>query len=103
MACENCDGQSAAVIRHVHVHRDEDRLTDSIEIGTPGKGGVLKIYLNTDDPEAAMRRIDAGFALRQYAQDLQDGNRQIKKIEVLAPGVAVKLENREGKSEVIQA
>jgi hypothetical protein len=102
MACD-CDGQSAAVIRHVHVHRDEDRNTDSIEIGTPGKGGVLKIYLNTDDPEAAMRRIDAGFALRQYAQDLADGNLQIKRIEVLAPGTTVKLENREGKTEVIQA
>jgi hypothetical protein len=102
MACD-CDGQSAAAIRHVHVHRDEDRNTDSIEIGTPGKGGVLKIYLNTDDPEAAMRRIDAGFALRQYAQDLADGNLQIKRIEVLAPGTTVKLENREGKTEVIQA
>ncbi len=103
MACD-CDSQSTAtVIRHVHVHRDEDRNTDSIEIGTPGKGGVLKIYLNTDDPEAAMRRIDAGFALRQYAQDLADGNRQIKRLEVLAPGTTVKLENRAGQSEVIQA
>lgn len=102
MACD-CDGQSAAVIRHVHVHRDEDRNTDSIEIGTPGKGGVLKIYVNTDDPEAAVRRIEAGFSLRQYAQDLADGNRQIKRIEVIAPGVSVRLENREGKSEVIQA
>jgi len=103
MACKDHDGQSAAVIRHVHVHRDEDRNTDSIEIGTPGKGGVLKVYLNTDDPETAMRRIDAGFALRQYAQDLAEGNREIKKIDVIAPGVTVKLENREGKSEVIQA
>ncbi|KAF5071318.1 hypothetical protein DSECCO2_213010 [anaerobic digester metagenome] len=92
-----------AEFRHVHVHRDEDRNSDSIEIGTPGKGGVLKVYLNTDDPEAAVRRIDAGFALRQYAQDLQDGNRQIKKIEVLAPGITVRLENKEGKKEVIEA
>jgi len=97
------DGQSAAVIRHVHVHRDEDRNTDSIEIGTPGKGGVLKVYLNTDDPEAAVRRIDVGFALRKYAQDLAEGNREIKRIEVLAPGVQIKLENHAGQSEVIQA
>lgn len=103
MACENCDGQSAAVIRHVHVHRDEDRNTDSIEIGTPGKGGVLKVYLNTDDPEAAVRRIETAFSLRQYAQDLAEGNREIKRIDVLAPGTTIKLENREGKSEVIQA
>lgn len=103
MACDHCDGQSAAVIRHVHVHRDEDRNTDSIEIGTPGKGGVLKVYLNTDDPDAAVRRIDAAFSLRQYAQDLADGNRQIKKIEILAPGTTVKLESRSGQSEVIQA
>ena len=102
MACD-CDGQSAAVIRHVHVHRDENRNTDSIEIGTPGKGGVLKIYLNTDDPDAAVRRIEAAFSLRQYAQDLAEGNRQIKRIEVLAPGTTVKLENKEGKTEVIQA
>jgi len=102
MSCD-CDGQSAAVIRHVHVHRDENRNTDSIEIGTPGKGGVLKIYLNTDDPDAAVRRIEAAFSLRQYAQDLAEGNRQIKRIEVLAPGTTVKLENKEGKTEVIQA
>ena len=31
-----------------------------------------------------------------------DGNRQIKRLEVLAPGTTIKLENREGKSEVIQ-
>ena len=102
MSCD-CDGQSAAVIRHVHVHRDENRNTDSIEIGTPGKGGVLKIYLNTDDPDAAVRRIEAAFSLRQYAQDLAEGNRQIKRIEALAPGMSVKLENRAGQSEVIQA
>ena len=102
MACEHCDGDRYQ-IRHLHTHRDEDRNTDSIEIGTPSKGGVLKVYVNTDDPEAAVRRVETGFSLRQYAQDLAEGNRQIKRIEVLAPGVTVKLENRDGKTEVIQA
>ena len=100
MACD-CDGQSAA-IRHVHVHRQETVNADSIEYGTPSKGGAVKVYLNTADPEAAIKKLDAAFALRQYAEDLATGKRQIAKIEVLAPGISVKLENRVGQSEVIR-
>lgn len=102
MACKECDGQSAA-IQHVHVHRQETVNADSIEYGTPSKGGVVKVYLNTADPEAAIKKLDAAFALRQYAEDLATGKRQIAKIEILAPGITVRLENKEGKKEVIEA
>jgi len=100
MPCD-CDGQSAA-IRHVHVHRQETVNADSIEIGTPSKGGAVKVYLNSADPEAAVKKLDAAFALRQYAEDLATGKRQIAKIEILAPGIQVKLENRNGETEVLQ-
>lgn len=33
-------------------------LRDSIEIGTPGKQGVAKCYVNAADPPDARKRID---------------------------------------------
>ncbi|MFA7121515.1 MAG: hypothetical protein WC277_08525 [Bacilli bacterium] len=62
----------------------------------------MKVYLNSADPEAAVKKLDAAFALRQYAEDLATGKRQIAKIEILAPGIQVKLENRNGETEVLQ-
>ena len=56
-----------------HVHRDEGpRYTDSIELGTPGRGGVVKVFGNLDDPEAFERRIREAFRLREIARDLAD-------------------------------
>ncbi len=80
----------------IHRHVDEDPINLSLEIGTPGKGGALTIKCNGDDVEKALRRIDTAFSLRQYAQDLMDGRRDITKIEVLAAGVTVKLEKANG-------
>lgn len=60
-----------------HVHRDEGpRYTDSIEIGTPGRGGVIKVFGNLDDPEAFERRIREAFRLREIAQTLQERQQQ---------------------------
>ncbi len=41
---------------------------DSLEIGTPGRGGCLKIYGSFDDPEAFKVKLDVAFDLRRYAQ-----------------------------------
>lgn len=40
---------------------------DSIEIGTPGKGGTVKIYGNFADPEGFKRKVDAAADVREYA------------------------------------
>lgn len=38
---------------------------DSITIGTPGKGGEIKIYFNSGDLNEAEKRIDAAVQVRQ--------------------------------------
>ncbi|MEN6610894.1 MAG: hypothetical protein ABFC24_08625 [Methanoregulaceae archaeon] len=39
---------------------------DSIEIGTSGKGGVIKVYFNADDLVGAKRRIENAVNARQH-------------------------------------
>lgn len=40
---------------------------DSIEIGTPSKGGAIKIYGNFADEEAFKKKIDAAKKVKEYA------------------------------------
>ncbi len=40
---------------------------DSIEIGTPAKGGAVKIYGNFADKEAFKKKIDAAKEVKDYA------------------------------------
>lgn len=46
---------------------EASQLRDSIEIGTPGKGGVAKCYFSAADTNDARRRIDTVIWLRTYA------------------------------------
>jgi len=41
---------------------------DSIDIGTPGKGGAIKVYGDTGDPDDYQRRIDNAVALLKYTR-----------------------------------
>ena len=38
----------------------------SVEAGTPGKDGCVKIYFDADDKEAAKRKVDAALEVRAY-------------------------------------
>ena len=40
---------------------------DSIEIGTPSKGGAIKIYGNFEDKEAFKKKIDSAKEVKEYA------------------------------------
>jgi len=40
---------------------------DSIEIGTPSKGGAIKVYGNFADVEAFKKKIDAAAEVKKYA------------------------------------
>lgn len=42
---------------------------DSLEIGTPAKGGGIKVYGNFLDMDSFKARIDNAIALRLYAQE----------------------------------
>jgi hypothetical protein len=50
-----------------HVHRNEN--ADSLEFGTPGKGGVVKIYGDFFKPEEFERKIANAKIVRQAAQE----------------------------------
>ena len=46
---------------------------DSIEIGTPGKGGAIKIYGDFTDPIGFEARIREAVRLRMLASDMMGG------------------------------
>lgn len=45
-----------------------DRRTDSVEIGTPSKGGALKVYFDSSNTDEAKALIDSAVVVRRYAQ-----------------------------------
>jgi len=57
-----------------HIHRQEGpQYSSSIEIGTPSKGGTLKIYFDPGDPVDEEKRITEAFRLRELARQLSEG------------------------------
>jgi len=49
-----------------HIHKNEN--ADSIELGTPAKGGAIKVYLNFDDPVACREKILKAIEMRKFGQ-----------------------------------
>jgi len=52
------------------ISENDNELLDSVEIGTPSKGGALKVYFNADNKEDAEKRLRNGNDLRKLAQEL---------------------------------
>ena len=48
-------------------------VQDSIEIGTPGKGGAIKIYGDFGDPAGFEARIHEAVRLRKMTSGLMGG------------------------------
>ena len=46
---------------------------DSIEIGTPGKGGAIKVYGDFGSPEDFQKRITDAVRLRKVAVEMMEG------------------------------
>lgn len=55
-------------ITHLH-KQDGPVLQDSIEVGTPGKGGAVKIYFNSGDVADAKARIINAMEVRKFARE----------------------------------
>jgi len=53
-----------------HTHENKDSRPDSIEIGTAGKGGVVKVYINllTMDESEIRAIINKALSARTYIQ-----------------------------------
>jgi hypothetical protein len=61
-----CTPTTEEIVRHVH--ENKDARPDSITIGTPSKGGEVKVYFNANASEAEIRAlIDKAMAARAYA------------------------------------
>ena len=58
--------------RHFHISENPD----SIEVGTPGKGGTIKVYGDFRDLEGFKAKIKNAHALKQYAAELLAGGGQ---------------------------
>jgi len=50
-----------------------NEMQDSIEIGTPGKGGTIKVYGNYADKEAFKNKILNAFEMREFANEKLNG------------------------------
>lgn len=44
--------------------------TDSIEIGTPSKGGALKVYFNSSNLEEAKMRVNNAYIILEHGRKL---------------------------------
>jgi len=76
------ESDSSGTITHAvqqHIHKNIDERPDSIEIGTPSKGGAVKIYFNADDSkETTEERIVKAFAARKFVQEQAKLQEEIK-------------------------
>ena len=62
------DKLDQAILRNIHVdHESTNKSPDSLEIGTPGRGGVIKVYGDFSNPEAFRQKIEKALELRDYA------------------------------------
>lgn len=54
-----------------------DKLVSSdwIEIGTPGKGGAIKVHVNFDDPDYTINKIKLALEIRAWAEEEYIANR----------------------------
>lgn len=60
--------------QHVHTSKTEGPVySSSITIGTPSKGGEVKIYFDPADPVDAERRVKEAFRIRELARALAEG------------------------------
>jgi hypothetical protein len=59
-----------------HIHENKENRPDSITLGTPSKGGELKVYFNATAPMEEIRGlIDRALAVRSYAAAMHDGGK----------------------------
>lgn len=53
---------------HVHQHVHKTEHPDSVEIGTAGKGGGIKVYHTASDAKGFKEKIDAMKDILDHAQ-----------------------------------
>lgn len=51
----------------------KDIYPDSIEVGTPAKGGAFKVYFDASKPDETKVRIDNAAKALAYANQIKNG------------------------------
>ncbi len=69
------------ILRNVHIeHESTNKSPDSLEIGTPGKGGVIKIYGDFSNPEQFKAKLEQAIQLKEFANSRIYGNTSDKEV-----------------------
>lgn len=62
------DKLDRTILRNMHIdHESVNKSPDSLEIGTPGRGGVIKVYGDYSNPEQFKAKLDQAIQLKAYA------------------------------------
>lgn len=89
-----------AVVEVRHYHIKDPEYQDSIEIGTPGKDGVLKVRFNAGDEEEAGRLVRAAYRMLVLGRELMASG---EAPQTVAPTNGKDLLKDEGKSPAMEA
>lgn len=73
-------------IKHT-IERVLNPNTDSIELGSASKGGIIKVYGDANDPEAFIKKIDTMLGILRYGNDATEALKasDIKLVETISP------------------
>ena len=64
-----------AILQNIHMeHESVNKSPDSLEIGTPGRGGVIKVYGDFSNPEQFKLKFEQAIQLKAYANSRLYGN-----------------------------
>lgn len=61
------DNKRTITVKTIAITEDKD----SLEIGTAGKGGAIKVYCDFNNLELAREKIKRAYEARKYAQSLE--------------------------------
>lgn len=51
------------------INKHINERSDSFEIGTPSKGGAIKVYFNVQNPDEAKKLISEAMQIRKFAEE----------------------------------
>ncbi len=73
MTYGNLEGYPLPGTTVIHLHRqDGPMFQDSVEIGTPSKGGAVKVHFDANNLKDAEQRVRTAFYIREIAASLHE-------------------------------